>query len=354
MSKRYLRIDVLTAAVERMRWVFDTFEHVWVSTSGGKDSTVLLELARREALSRGRTVTAFFLDQEAEYQATVDVLRIQMAQPGIIPSWHQVPMRMTNATSLDEEFLRAWWPGEEWIRPQEPGSVKALPGAPDRFYDFFPWHEAQLPASTVCLVGLRGEEHGRFNAVTRHAAVAGKGWTTRGGGTTIRAYPLYDWTVEDIWTFIGNEGLAYNRIYDLLWAKGGAYGSYRVSNLIHETAYKSLCDLQEFEPETYAALVKRLAGVHTAALYGREALVYNARKLPAAFATWEAYRDHLLAQTSEARRPRFAARFASQPQTEAVFRQQCRQLQVNDFENSTSSVKDVARPDPLAKWRNIL
>ena len=45
MPKRYLAVDVNTAAVERLDWVFATFERAYVSYSAGKDSTVLLHLA---------------------------------------------------------------------------------------------------------------------------------------------------------------------------------------------------------------------------------------------------------------------------------------------------------------------
>ena len=36
--------DVDTAARERISWTFDNFEKVYVSFSGGKDSTVMIHL----------------------------------------------------------------------------------------------------------------------------------------------------------------------------------------------------------------------------------------------------------------------------------------------------------------------
>jgi predicted phosphoadenosine phosphosulfate sulfurtransferase len=52
MQKRGLGIDVLTAARQRVSLVFDDFERVAVSFSGGKDSTVLLHLVMEEAVRR--------------------------------------------------------------------------------------------------------------------------------------------------------------------------------------------------------------------------------------------------------------------------------------------------------------
>lgn len=43
--KLYTKIDVLTAAKDRIRYAYENEPNVLVATSGGKDSTVVLELA---------------------------------------------------------------------------------------------------------------------------------------------------------------------------------------------------------------------------------------------------------------------------------------------------------------------
>ena len=54
--KIYLKQNVLEAARERIAWVFDEFDgEIEVAFSGGKDSTVILELALEEAEKRGRS-----------------------------------------------------------------------------------------------------------------------------------------------------------------------------------------------------------------------------------------------------------------------------------------------------------
>lgn len=359
--KLYLSgVSVLDAARKRIAWAFDHYRDIIVCVSSGKDSTVLFDLARKEGINRGRPIHAFFLDQEAEYNATVELMRTMMTAEGVIPHWYQVPIHMTNATSYEQEMLYAWEPGAEWVRPKEPTSIHtAAEGAPKRFYPFLEWFESQWGPEACLLIGLRSEESlNRYGAVTRHPAVPGINWSSKGKGAAPKLYPLYDWAFEDVWTFLGKFKVSYNRVYDWLWAKGKNLTEYRVSNLIHEKAYKSLATLQEFEPETYNRLLKRLKGVHVAALYAGESTVFATRKLPPNFATWRVYRDFLLDTYvgSSKNRDTFLARFSDQPDVEAVHRQQVRQLLLNDWENSIPIDRDAGehRVSTIEKWKAIL
>lgn len=344
MQISYRTDDVLTAARKRISHVFDEFEDIVVSVSGGKDSTALRHLAVEEAIRRQRRVKLFFLDQEAEYKSTVDLIRSWMADPAVDPVWVQAPLQLTNATSHRQYWMYAWGPGEQWMREREPGAVPGFDEPhPERFYDFFQWFE-QLPTrKTAFLIGLRSREsYNRFRSVTKNAGYAGCSWSTKTKSQrSFRFYPLYDWTSGDVWKLIADEKLAYNRHYDRMLIKWGATNNgaennrrMRVSNLIHEKAFSCLAELQEFEPDTYERIIKRLKGTHCAALYAHDDGVFVARRLPAAFASWLQYREHLLSTTPIDRIDRFKTRFAKQPKDESTYRQQCKQLLLNDWENN--------------------
>lgn len=360
LKKHYREQTVLDAAEERVRWIFDRFERVQVSVSAGKDSTAVWHLARLEAERRGRAIEVFFLDQEAEYQATVDAMRELMRAPNVIPRWYQVPIYMTNATSYEQDQLYAWGPGEEWMRAKEPDSIHAIDDEyPKRFYDFFEWLEARQPPSTAILVGLRAEEGiNRFRAVTKHPGVDGVPWTTRTKAPDVyRCYPLYDWGMGDVWRLLWTERLPYNQIYDLRWAMNcGTYNDNRVSNLIHEMSFRCLPELAALEPDTYARLLRRLKGIHCAARHAQSDHLYDVRRLPAGFTTWGAYRDHLLATMpiDDQKRARFQRRFDRQPATEPVAHAQCKQLLVNDWENAIPVPSSKTKPrDKFARWRRL-
>ena len=76
----YCKDNVLEAAQKRTVWVFDHFDNIYISISGGKDSTVIHWLFTQEAMRRDRKVNAFFLDQEAEYEGTVKAMRHLMSR----------------------------------------------------------------------------------------------------------------------------------------------------------------------------------------------------------------------------------------------------------------------------------
>lgn len=338
MAVEYKTDDVLTAAQKRISLVFDHFEKVVVSVSAGKDSTVLRALALKEAARRNRRVSLFFLDQEAEYQSTINLMAEWMHDPSIDPLWYQVPIRMTNATSHRDYFLYSWEPGATWMRDKDPVAIHEIEeGYPQRFYEFFEWHESKAVVPTAYLVGLRSKESfNRFRAVTKSPGYLNWAWTTKtASSVAFRVYPIFDWTFGDVWKYIVDDGLRYNRHYDRMFAKHGInIARMRVSNLVHEKSFRCLADLQEFEPETFNRLMQRVGGIHAAGLYAEESQVYDARTLPAAFATWREYRDYLLDTTPIDRIERFRTRFAGQSEDENTARQQVKQILINDWENN--------------------
>jgi predicted phosphoadenosine phosphosulfate sulfurtransferase len=348
--------NVLEAARRRISYIFDEFENIWLSVSGGKDSTAMYFLLIEEAERRERMVNVFFLDQEIEYQGTVEQIRRLMEHENVIPHWYQVPIYMTNATSYTEEFVYAWGEGEEWIRPKEPNSIHSIDGDyPKRFYEFFPWLEAQMTEPTAFCIGLRSKESlNRFRAVTRNPGYKDIPWSTRTDNPlAFRFYPLYDWCFGDVWKYIADNDLPYNDVYDKLFRLHGInIREMRVSVLMHEKSYDCLADLQEIEPENYDRVIERIGGAHCAARYAEEDSVYHARQLPDAFDSWCEYRDYLLETTPYKRRERFKERFAAQPENEHVCRQQVHQLQINDWENNVPVKK--RKKDWRKKWMEIL
>ena len=62
LKQVYVSCNVVDAVKKRMEFIFDEFENIIVSISGGKDSTVMCWLALQEARKRNRKIGIFFLD----------------------------------------------------------------------------------------------------------------------------------------------------------------------------------------------------------------------------------------------------------------------------------------------------
>ncbi|MDR2408355.1 MAG: phosphoadenosine phosphosulfate reductase family protein, partial [Bacteroidales bacterium] len=117
----WLKKSVLEAALERIHRIFDEFVDIAVWFSGGKDSTVVLDLVKRVARERNQLpVKVMFFDQEAEWDSTVTYIRSIMSDPEVQPLWFQIPFRLFNAASLFQVWLYCWDPNTEWIRDKEP------------------------------------------------------------------------------------------------------------------------------------------------------------------------------------------------------------------------------------------
>src|SRR5574343_530599 len=102
--------NVYEAALERMEYIFDNYENVIVSCSGGKDSTIITYLAVEVAKTKKRPFDVFFLDQEIEYSSTINFIDIIMKEPYVIPLWFQVSALLTNTSSITQNVIDPWNP----------------------------------------------------------------------------------------------------------------------------------------------------------------------------------------------------------------------------------------------------
>ena len=291
---------VFNESLDRIRYLFDEFPEVIVGVSGGKDSTVIFNLALMVAHEKKRLpLRVFFLDQEIEWKATIDQIKRLMYHPDVKPMWMQIHFRLFNATSTTDHWLDCWNPKkrETWMREKDPVAIKENIYHEDRFGKMF---EAiirvEMKGKKACyLTGVRTEESpARAMGVTYALTYKGISW-----GKILNKvhqhytfHPIYDWSYLDVWKAIHDNKWPYNKIYDLQYMHGMKIRDMRVSNLHHETSVKSLFYLQEAEPDTYEKATQRIKGLDMAGKLGFED--YFIHKLPFMFVTWKDYRDYLL------------------------------------------------------------
>ena len=277
-------MDVYQAARQRIAWTFDTFPRVYVSFSGGKDSTVMLHMALDEAISRQRKVGVLFVDLEGQYKLTIDHIQAcyDLYAPHIEPYWVALPIALRNAVSQYEPKWTCWQSdrSDDWIRPLPVQAIAEQGFFPFYRYDmefeeFVPafghWYaQGQLAA---CLVGIRSDE-----SLNRWRTIAGHGvkwedrpWCQYLGQTLWNVYPIYDWRTEDIWTYHGHFGRPYNHLYDLMHKAGLSIHQARICQPYGDDQRRGLWLFHLIEPETWARVVARVNGANSGALYIQEA-----------------------------------------------------------------------------------
>ena len=122
MVREYLEESVYDALQERLRLIFEEFENIYVSFSGGKDSGLLLNLVLdyRNQHYPDRTLGVFHQDFEAQYTVTTEYVErtFERIKDQVEPYWVCLPMATRTALSSYEMH---WYPWDEtkqalWVR----------------------------------------------------------------------------------------------------------------------------------------------------------------------------------------------------------------------------------------------
>ena len=298
--KIYSKINVLQAALDRIRYLFDEFPNVIVGFSGGKDSTVTLNLALQVAKEKNRLpLKVLFIDQEAEWQGTIDYVTTIMTDSRVEPMWYQMPMVITNNASSYNRYSYCWDEKEKdyWIHDKHPLSIKINKYGTERFHELFnKIVEIEFSDIKTCIIaGVRTEETPkRFVALT-HASTYksityGKLLNKKYQHYTF--YPLYDWSYTDIWKYIYENKIIYNKVYDGMYQHGVKINNMRISNLHHETAIQVLLLVQKIEPKTWNKVSSRIDGASSIKHIKLNSFTCP-KDLPYMFTDWQEYANHL-------------------------------------------------------------
>ena len=313
MRQRPLPINVYDAAMQRLDLVFREFDNVYVSFSGGKDSGVLLNLALRYISERAphRRIGVFHIDYEAQYTATTEYVDATYADlAGRVENMRCcISLKCPTCTSMHETHWRPWDPAkrEMWVREMPAECIRdgdldfVTPEMSD--YEFQErialWHHEKARARRTCvLVGIRAQESlDRWRTIASDRNINkfnGAPWTTKMWPDVYNAYPIYDWSTEDIWTANARFGWRYNRLYDLYHYAGVPLHAMRVASPFHNAAKASLNLYRTVDPHVWGRMVSRVNGVNFTALYGdTKAMGWKNVTKPEHF-SWQQYGMFLL------------------------------------------------------------
>lgn len=311
---------------ERLKMIFEEFDNIYISFSGGKDSGVLLNLCidyiRQNSLKR--KIGIFHMNYEVQYSMTIDyVNRVLETNRDILDVYRIcVPFRVTTCTSMYQSYWRPWdeQKKEAWVRemPKDAMKVDKFPFYNRKMWDydfqieFSRWLHLQKAARrTCCLVGIRTQEsYNRWRTIYRGVKKQYKNcmWSTEIDENVYNLYPLYDWKTEDIWVANGKFGWDYNKLYDLYYQAGVSLDRQRVASPFINEAIESLALYKVIDPDTWGKMIGRVNGIGFAGLYGNtHAAGRKSIRLPEGY-TWKSFMEFLLSTLTEHTRNRYLAK----------------------------------------------
>lgn len=306
--------NVLEAANERLKLIFNDFDNVLVAFSCGKDSGVMLNLTYNYAKENNllHKLSFYYEDYEADYKYTHEYAERTFKGLVGVKSAHWLCLPISAACSVSMHQNR-WIPWDQdkkeiWVRPMPEGDyvvnefncpyefIKGTKGFDARI-QYSTWF-GKTHGSTAVLIGIRVDE-----SLSRRAIITSNNRTEMHKGikysktvdkNTCNFYPIYDWHVDDIWIANAKLNFDYNKIYDLYYQAGLNIAQMRVASPFHASGQENLKLYKVIDPNTWGKMVGRVNGVNFTGIYGgTTAMGWRSISKPDHF-TWEEYAQFLL------------------------------------------------------------
>lgn len=316
MPKKYLEKNVLEATMERLEIIFNEFENIYFSVSGGKDSSVMVQLANMVAKKMNRKFDVLYIDFEAQYKRTIEHINDLKTLSQIRDFYHiALPMALRNAVSILQPKWICWEEENKdlWVRdlPKDSINIHNCPfewfRKGEEFEDFIiqfsDWYQKKYNTKVACGVGIRTDESmNRFRTIAlqdKKIMYKDYNWTTKlkMGERYINVYnfyPIYDWRVEDIWGAVSKLDLKFNYIYELMYKNGMSIYEQRLCQPYGDDQRNGLNQFKALEYDTWSKVLNRVNGVNFGNIYCKTTALGNIRSCKPNFMTWQEYTIFLL------------------------------------------------------------
>ncbi len=245
-NKRTKGENVYQLVQKRLKFLFNEFDNIYVSFSGGKDSGVLLNLCIQYIREHNldRKIGVYHMDYEAQYQMTTEYVEQTFREnQDILEIYHVcVPFKVVTCASMFQTYWRPWDESmhAHWVRPMPKNCYKK---------EDFPFYNEEM----------------------------------------------WDYTFQkDIWTAYARFKWPFNQMYELYYKAGVPLDRQRVASPFLSTAQETLKLYKAIDPNTWGRMLGRVNGVNFTGIYGgTRAMGWQNIKLPEGY-TWKEYMYFLL------------------------------------------------------------
>jgi len=251
--KKYIDANVYEEAKKRIVHVINTFDKIYVSFSGGKDSLVTLELTEEVYRDLGITekINVIFRDEELIPDDVMQFVQEKYHSGKYNFKYFAAPMK-SNKFILGETFSYIQWdPNREWIRPKPEFAITGEKGV---IYDQYTMDALAVGAEKgkiAFLTGIRADE-----SLVRFRSCINKKNENYINATDIKnvklVKPIFDWTENDVFKYFYDNKIEYCGIYDNQMLNGEGL---RVSTPLHAESAKRFGKIRTIYPQFYQQIV---------------------------------------------------------------------------------------------------
>ena len=264
-------IDVVAAAEQRIKNIFNNGVPVYMSFSGGKDSLALAQVVVNLILRgeiRADRLSVHFIDEEGIYpciEKSVMTWRRKFLSLGAAFDWYCIEVKhfsCFNELTEDESYI--CWDREKedvWIRRPPSFAIRSHPmlrPRKDFYQDFLP----RLCADGITMVGIRAAESIQRLKNLATMTMAGRSVTSKR-----QVFPIYDWSNNDVWKYLLEQKVEITDAYLYLWQSGTSKNALRISQFFTIDSAKSLVQMNEYYPDLMDRITLREPNAYLAAMY---------------------------------------------------------------------------------------
>lgn len=252
-NKKYIDIDVYTAAKERIKNIINMFDSVLVCFSGGKDSLTTLCLVEEvyKELGIKEKIKVVFRDEELIPDDVIDFVTEKYKSGKYDFRYYAIPLKSSKFILGKTYDYIQWDKDREWVRQPPSFAIRQ-----DK-YQVFDQYTAD---SYICkdekgkvamLTGMRADE-----SLIRFSSCVSKVDNNYINNTKDKRIklckPIYDWTERDIFLYFYKNNIKYCKIYDLQLFNRQ---NFRVSTPLHAESSKQFNKLRTLYPTFYQQII---------------------------------------------------------------------------------------------------